>query len=130
MAQSTQVVQTKTLDYFFSRHDTATSSQFQPIVELATGQLHEYECLFRPVMPMLPQSITAIVQAAIDTDRSVELDEFIVRLILERAGDDQPRARRPPARPVLRIAINLTPASLLDPVRRRRRWPTSCAASA
>ena len=64
MAQSTQVIQTKTLDYFFnlrSRH----AVQFQPIVELATGALHEYEALFRPEMPMLPQSITAIVQALV-----------------------------------------------------------------
>ena len=73
MAQTTQVVQTKTLDYFFSLR-TLHGVAFQPIVELATGELHEYECLFRPSMPMLPQSISAIVQAAIDTDRSIELD--------------------------------------------------------
>jgi hypothetical protein len=88
MDQSTQVVQTKTLDYFFglrNRH----AVRFQPIVELATGELHEYECLFRPDMPMLPQSISAIVQAAIDTDRSVELDQFIVRTILDRVSGIQ-----------------------------------------
>ena len=83
MAQTTQAIQTKTLDYFFSLKNNH-SVHFQPIVELATGQLYEFECLFRPVMPMLPQSVTAIVQAAIDTDRSVELDAFIVKLILQR----------------------------------------------
>jgi EAL domain-containing protein (putative c-di-GMP-specific phosphodiesterase class I) len=113
MAQSTQVVQTKTLDYFFNLRNKH-SIQFQPIVELATGALHEYECLFRPDMPMLPQSISAIVQAAIDTDRSVELDQFIVRVILERAGSIQTR-REAEGLEVLRFAINLTPASLLDP---------------
>jgi EAL domain-containing protein (putative c-di-GMP-specific phosphodiesterase class I) len=113
MAQSTQVVQTKTLDYFFNLRNKH-SIQFQPIIELATGELHEYECLFRPDMPMLPQSISAIVQAAIDTERSVELDQFIVRVILERAGSIQ-RHREAASLPPFRFAINLTPASLLDP---------------
>jgi EAL domain-containing protein (putative c-di-GMP-specific phosphodiesterase class I) len=113
MAQTTQVVQGKTLDYFFNLRNRH-AVQFQPIVELATGELHEYECLFRPEMPMLPQSITAIVQAAIDTDRSVELDQFIVGVILDRAGGLQ-AAREATEQPPLHISINLTPASLLDP---------------
>ncbi|HYH93998.1 MAG TPA: EAL domain-containing protein [Candidatus Saccharimonadales bacterium] len=122
MAQTTQVIQTKTLDYFFSlrtRHGVA----FQPIVELATGQLHEYECLFRPDMPMLPQSISAIVQAAIDTDRSVELDAFLVSRILSRAGELEAVRQAAGASP-LRLAVNLTPASLLDP-----RFETSAMAA-
>jgi EAL domain-containing protein (putative c-di-GMP-specific phosphodiesterase class I) len=111
MGPSMQVVQTKTLDLFFAtRHSHHVV--FQPIVELATGRLHEYEVLFRPVMPSLPQSITAIVQAAIDTVRSIELDQFIVRLILERAGEVSGQWRAA-AKPPLRIAINVTPASLL-----------------
>jgi EAL domain-containing protein (putative c-di-GMP-specific phosphodiesterase class I) len=111
MAQSTQVMQTKTLDYFFNLRNRH-AVRFQPIVDLRTGELHEYECLFRPEMPMLPQSISAIVQAAIDTDRSVELDTFIVRTILERAGSLN-AARLAAEAPPLRLAINLTPASLL-----------------
>lgn len=113
MAPSTQLVQTKTLDYFFSLrrlHGVA----FQPIVELSNGELHEYECLFRPEMPMLPQSITAIVQAAIATDRSVELDAFLIAVILERAGELE-RERSAAGEPSLRLAVNVTPASLLDP---------------
>jgi EAL domain-containing protein (putative c-di-GMP-specific phosphodiesterase class I) len=113
MAQTTAVVQTRTLDYFFSLR-TLHGVAFQPIVELATGELHEYECLFRPSMPMLPQSISAIVQAAIDTDRSIELDAFIVHAILARAARieaDRTAAGLPP----VRLAINVTPASLLDP---------------
>ena len=113
MAQTTQVVQGKTLDYFFSLrklHGVA----FQAIVDLETGELHEYECLFRPSMPMLPQSITAIVQAAIDTERSIELDAFIIVSILERAAQVE-KDRRAAGHPPTRLAINLTPASLLDP---------------
>jgi EAL domain-containing protein (putative c-di-GMP-specific phosphodiesterase class I) len=117
MAQTTQAIQTKTLDYFFSlknNHDV----HFQPIVELATGRLEEFECLFRPIMPMLPQSVTAIVQAAIDTNRSVELDAFIVKLILQRVRGivSLPTADLAPDFPSpMHVAINFTPASLLDP---------------
>ena len=113
MAQTTQAVQGKTLEYFFSLrklHGVA----FQPIVDLTSGELHEYECLFRPSMPMLPQSITAIVQAAIDTERSIELDAFIIVTILERAAQIE-KDRRAAGHPPTRLAINLTPASLLDP---------------
>jgi EAL domain-containing protein (putative c-di-GMP-specific phosphodiesterase class I) len=120
MAQSTQVVQTKTLDYFFNLRNKH-AVQFQPIVELATGRLHEYECLFRPEMPMLPQSISSIVQAAIDTDRSVELDNFIVRAILDRVGSIQ-ALRTLEGIPPFRFAINLTPASLLDPMFEAKRF--------
>jgi EAL domain-containing protein (putative c-di-GMP-specific phosphodiesterase class I) len=112
MAQSTLVVQTKTLDYFFNMRNVHQVA-FQPIIELSDGSLHEYECLFRPNMPMLPQSITSIVLAAIDTNRSIELDSFIVRLILARAGELE-RTRRESGLEPLRLAINFTPASLLD----------------
>ena len=77
MGQSPQLVQSRMLDYFFSLRKLHTVA-FQPIVDLSTGELHEYECLFRPQMPMLPQSISAVVMAAIATGRSVELDTFIV----------------------------------------------------
>ena len=113
MAQTTQTIQTKMLDYFFAwrdRHATA----FQPIVDMRTGEAIEYECLFRPDMPMLPQSISAIVQAALDTERSIELDRFIVSTILARVGA-LTAARRSAGRPAQRFALNLTPASLLDP---------------
>jgi EAL domain-containing protein (putative c-di-GMP-specific phosphodiesterase class I) len=113
MAPSSQVVQTKTLDFFFSLR-RLHRVEFQPIVELESGDLYEYECLFRPDMPMLPQSIGAIVQAAIDTDRSIELDRFLLAAILERARGLAQHRREAGQRP-LRIAVNVTPASLLDP---------------
>jgi EAL domain-containing protein (putative c-di-GMP-specific phosphodiesterase class I) len=113
MAQSTQVVQTKMLDYFFSLRKVHRFA-FQPIVTLENGQLYEYECLFRPDMPMLPQSITSVVQAAINTDRGVELDTYIMATILERIERIE-RARREAGEDVHRYAINLMPSSLLDP---------------
>lgn len=112
MAQSTQVVQTKMLDYFFSLRKLHTFA-FQPIVTLSTGELYEYECLFRPHMPMLPQSISSVVQAAINTDRGVELDTYIVATALERIGRLEATAREA-GLPPRRYAINLTPFSLLD----------------
>lgn len=112
MGPSVQVAQTKTLDLFFAtRHSHHVV--FQPIVELSTGRLYEYEVLFRPVMPSLPQSITTIVQAAIDTVRSIELDQFIVRIVLQRAGEIGAK-RAAAGKPPLRMAINVTPASLLS----------------
>jgi EAL domain-containing protein (putative c-di-GMP-specific phosphodiesterase class I) len=113
MAQSSQVVQTKMLDYFFSLRKLHRIA-YQPIVELATGQLYEYECLFRPDMPMLPQSITSVVQAAINTDRGVELDVYIVATVLEEVARLEAEGRSAGLAP-RRFAINLTPFSLLDP---------------
>ena len=113
MARSMIAVQSKVLDYFFNlraHHSVA----FQPIVELATGEVFEYECLFRPEMPIMPQSISSIVQAGIDTERSVELDEYLVGVVLGRVGQLQALAQEAGG-PPLRVAINLTPASLVDP---------------
>lgn len=113
MAQSSQLLQTKMLDYFFSMKNVHGIA-YQPIVDLTTGALVEYECLFRPQMPGLQTSITSVVQAAIDTGRTIELDAFIVRAILSRVGALQ-AARRAAGEPLLHLALNFTPASLLDP---------------
>jgi EAL domain-containing protein (putative c-di-GMP-specific phosphodiesterase class I) len=113
MAPTGHMIQTKMLDYFFTLRNLHAIA-YQPIVELATGRLVEYECLFRPQMPGLQTTISNVVQAAIDTGRTIELDGFIVRVILEQVSalqDERRRAGRPP----LHLAINFTPASLLDP---------------
>jgi EAL domain-containing protein (putative c-di-GMP-specific phosphodiesterase class I) len=112
MSQTIQAIQSKMLDLFFAirTHEVA----FQPIVELATGQLHEYECLFRPNMPRHPASISAVVDAAIATGRAIELDTFIVRVILDRIGS-LVATNSVPAGIQFAVAINTTPASLLDP---------------
>jgi len=112
MAQSSHQLQTKMLDYFFTLRMHAIA--FQPIVDLVTGDLIEYECLFRPQMPGLQTSITNIVDAAISTGRTIELDSFIVRAILQRVSSLQAE-RKARGLPPFHLAINFTPASLLDP---------------
>ncbi|MEA2519027.1 MAG: hypothetical protein QOF49_1107 [Chloroflexota bacterium] len=112
MAQTSQMIQTKMLDYFFTLRNVHAVA-FQPIVELMSGRLVEYECLFRPQMPGLQTSITSVVQAAIDTGRTIELDAYIVRAILQRVGSLE-AARVAADGDPLNVAINFTPASLLD----------------
>ncbi|MGZ6341310.1 MAG: EAL domain-containing protein [Candidatus Limnocylindrales bacterium] len=110
MGKSEEIVKRKLLDYFFTLRNNHRV-EFQPIVDLRTLEAHEYECLFRPEMPMLPQSISGIVDAALTARRPVDLDVFIVERILARlpaialTPDGEPR----------RFAINLLPASLLAP---------------
>ncbi len=112
MAPSTHLVQTKMLDYFFSLR-TLHKVAYQPIVNLETGDLYEHECLVRPEMPMLPQSITSVVQAAINTKRSVELDVFIISKVIDEVSRLETTARAEGRAP-RRFAINLAPSSLLD----------------
>jgi EAL domain-containing protein (putative c-di-GMP-specific phosphodiesterase class I) len=113
MAQSSHQMQTKMLDYFFTLRNMH-SVAFQPIVDLVTGDLIEYECLFRPGMPGLQTSISNVVDAAIATGRTIELDSFIVRIILERASVLKTE-RKAAGLPPFHLAINFTPSSLLDP---------------
>ena len=112
MAQTSQMMQSKMLDYFFTLKNVHTIA-YQPIVELTTGRLVDYECLFRPHMPGLETSISSVVQAAVDTGRTIELDTFIVRIILSRVGLLH-AARNAANQPPIHLAINFTPASLLD----------------
>jgi EAL domain-containing protein (putative c-di-GMP-specific phosphodiesterase class I) len=92
-----------------SRHEIA----FQPIVDLATGVAHEYECLLRPVMPTVQQTTGTVIQAAVDTGRSVELDTYVIERLLALARPFAVAGANG-GRPPLRLAVNLTPASLLD----------------
>jgi EAL domain-containing protein (putative c-di-GMP-specific phosphodiesterase class I) len=124
MDQSPVVAAAKLLDYFFtlrSRHHVV----FQPLVDLRTLRTEEWEVLFRPEMPMLPQSIGGIVDAAIAAGRSVELDQFILERILARVTE---LLAAGPGRP-MRLAINLTPASLLDARFEPRRLAASVRAA-
>jgi EAL domain-containing protein (putative c-di-GMP-specific phosphodiesterase class I) len=111
MDESPEIAKRKVLDYFFALRANH-HVEFQPIVDLQTMQAHEWECLFRPHMPMLPQSISSIVDAALVAKRPVDLDMFVVEATLARvaevagSGDPDPRTH---------YAINLLPASLLAP---------------
>jgi len=111
MDEGPEVAKRKVLDYFFAlkEHHHVV---FQPIVDLRTMQAQEWECLFRPQMPMLPQTIASIVDAALAAKRPVELDTFVVGATLTRiaeVGTAGTSARR------ARFHINLLPASLLSP---------------
>ena len=111
MDETPEIAKRKVLDYFFAlkaNHHV----EFQPIVDLRTMQAHEWECLFRPCMPMLPQTISSIVDAAIVARRPVDLDIFAVEATLARIAEvTRPGdlGRR------TRYCINLLPASLLAP---------------
>jgi EAL domain-containing protein (putative c-di-GMP-specific phosphodiesterase class I) len=109
MDEAPEVAKRKVLDYFFALKEHH-HVEFQPIVDLRTMEAHEWECLFRPQMPMLPQTIGSIVDAALAAKRPVELDTFVVGATLARIaeiGTGTPSVRR------VRFHINLLPASLL-----------------
>ncbi|MER3418476.1 MAG: hypothetical protein C4343_05130, partial [Chloroflexota bacterium] len=109
MARSAEVLQTKLLDHFFALRNVH-GVVFQPIVDLRGGTVLEYECLFRPRLPTVEASIGAVVQAAIDTHRSPELDEFVLARVLDRIATLVPSApghSRPPS-----FAVNISPATL------------------
>jgi EAL domain-containing protein (putative c-di-GMP-specific phosphodiesterase class I) len=109
--EAPEIAKRKVLDYFFALRELH-HVEFQPIVDLRTMQAHEWECLFRPQMPMLPQTIGAIVDAALAAKRPVELDTFVVGATLARIAElgtvTGPSSRR------ARFHINLLPASLLS----------------
>jgi EAL domain-containing protein (putative c-di-GMP-specific phosphodiesterase class I) len=110
--EAPEIAKRKVLDYFFALGEHH-HVEFQPIVDLRTMQAQEWECLFRPQMPMLPQTISSIVDAALAAKRPVELDTFVVAATLRRiaeVGTTGPGAHR------MRFGINLLPTSLLSPV--------------
>jgi EAL domain-containing protein (putative c-di-GMP-specific phosphodiesterase class I) len=109
--ETPEAAKRKVLDYFFALKENH-HVEFQPIVDLRTMQAHEWECLFRPHMPMLPQTISSIVDAALVAKRPVDFDMFVVEATLARIAEV--------ARPGVigrrtRYGINLLPASLLAP---------------
>jgi EAL domain-containing protein (putative c-di-GMP-specific phosphodiesterase class I) len=111
MDETPEAISRRILDYFFALKENH-HVEFQPIVDLRTMQAHEWECLFRPHMPMLPQTISTIVDAALIAKRPVDFDMFVVEATLDRIAEVAGPAtlgRR------ARYGINLLPASLLAP---------------
>ena len=111
MDETPEIAKRKVLDYFFALKDNH-HVEFQPIVNLRTMQAEEWECLFRPHMPMLPQTISSIVDAALVARRPVDFDMFVVEATLARIAEV---ARPGPLGRRTRYGINLLPASLLAP---------------
>jgi len=114
MDETPEIAMRKVLDYFFALKENH-HVEFQPIVDLRTMQAHEWECLFRPQMPMLPQTISAIVDAALVAKRPVDFDVFVVEATLARIAEIGEMAKPGPIGPRVHYSINLLPASLLDP---------------
>ncbi len=111
MDESPEIAKGKILEYFFALKENH-HVEFQPIVDLRTMQAHEWECLFRPQMPMQPQTISAMVEAALVAKRPLDFDTFVVATTLTRIAEVlKPGAagRR------MRFGINFLPASLLAP---------------
>jgi EAL domain-containing protein (putative c-di-GMP-specific phosphodiesterase class I) len=111
MDETPEIAKRKVLDYFFAlkaNHHV----EFQPIVDLRTMQAHEWECLFRPHMPMMPQTISSIVDAALVAKRPVDFDMFVVEATLARIAE---LAEPGPLGHRTHYGINLLPASLLAP---------------
>ncbi len=114
MDETPEIAKRKVLDYFFAlkaNHHV----EFQPIVDLRTMQAHEWECLFRPQMPMLPQTISAIVDAALVAKRPVDFDVFVVEATLARIAEITEIAKPGSIGRSAHYSINLLPASLLAP---------------
>jgi EAL domain-containing protein (putative c-di-GMP-specific phosphodiesterase class I) len=109
--ETPEVAKNKVLDYFFALKENH-HVEFQPIVDLRTMQAYEWECLFRPHMPMLPQTISSIVDAALVAQRPVDFDMFVVEATLTRISQV---ARPGPLGRRTRYNLNLLPASLLSP---------------
>ena len=99
MAQSTQVVQTKMLDYFFSLRKLHTIA-FQPIVTLVDRRAVRVRVPVPPAHADAAAVDRSVVQAAINTDRGVELDVYIVAPCSSVSAG----SRRPRATPVCRPA--------------------------
>jgi EAL domain-containing protein (putative c-di-GMP-specific phosphodiesterase class I) len=107
--ETPEIAKRKVLDYFFALKENH-HVEFQPIVDLRTMEAHEWECLFRPHMPMLPQTIGSIVDAALAAKRPVDFDMFVVEATLARIAAV---AHPEPIGRCTRYNINLLPASLL-----------------
>ena len=101
MAQSTQVVQTKMLDYFFSLRKLHAVA-FQPIVGAGDGRrCTSTSACSGPTCRCSRSRSRRSSRRPSTPDRGVELDVYIVATILERVGRSRPRARaagRPPRR--------------------------------
>ena len=110
LGEPPEIASRKLLSIFFS--SAGHHVEFQPIVDLTTLRAGEWECLFRPSPTVPHQSISAVVDAAIRSNRPLELDNFVVDVTLARVAQVIGTS---PAGLRMRFGINLLPASLLSP---------------
>jgi EAL domain-containing protein (putative c-di-GMP-specific phosphodiesterase class I) len=109
--ETPEMAKRRLLDYFFAVKGEHRV-EFQPIVDLRTMRAHEWECLFRPQMPLHQHSIAAIVDAAVVGRRPVDFDLFVVDDTLARIAEV---AASGPEGRTATFGVNLLPASLLAP---------------
>ncbi len=94
----------KVMDAFVALHDRL-EVRYQPLVSLATMEAVGYESLCRPFPAV--GSIEGVVEAAVATGRTLDLDRAVVERVLARTPELGPR---PP-----RLTLNVLPASLTEP---------------
>jgi EAL domain-containing protein (putative c-di-GMP-specific phosphodiesterase class I) len=109
MGESPEIASRKILSLFFACHEHHV--EFQPIVDLGTFKAEEWECLFRLSPGMGSKSISDVVDAALRTNRPLDLDSFVVDVTLARIAQviEGAGGRK------TRFGVNLLPASLLAP---------------
>ena len=110
MGETPEITSRKLMSLFFACHEHHV--EFQPIADLTTLKAHEWECLFRLSPGMGSKTISDIVEAALKSNRPVDLDNFVVEATLARiaqVADTDPAGGR------MRFGVNLLPASLLAP---------------
>jgi EAL domain-containing protein (putative c-di-GMP-specific phosphodiesterase class I) len=110
MGETPEIASRKILWLFFACREHHV--EFQPIVDLATFEANEWECLFRLSPGMGSTSISDIVNAALQANRPLDLDTFVVDQVLNRIA----KVIEPgPAGARMRFGVNLLPTSLLSP---------------
>ncbi|MGZ6268609.1 MAG: EAL domain-containing protein, partial [Candidatus Limnocylindrales bacterium] len=110
MGETPEIASRKILWLFFACQQHHV--EFQPIVDLATFEANEWECLFRLSPGMGSATISDIVNAALQANRPLDLDTFVVDLTLKRIaqviGSGPTKGRK-------KFGVNLLPTSLLSP---------------
>ena len=110
MGETPEIASRKILWLFFACQQHHV--EFQPIVDLATFEANEWECLFRLSPGMGSATISDIVNAALQANRPLDLDTFVVDLTLKRIAQVVGTG---PTKSRMKFGVNLLPTSLLSP---------------
>jgi EAL domain-containing protein (putative c-di-GMP-specific phosphodiesterase class I) len=118
MTTSANAARHHVVDMFIARREVV-EVRYQPIVALDVLTPIGFEALCRP--SKLVGSITSVVEAAVATGRTLELDRLMVDVILTRTAALDP--------PIPHVTINVLPASLADPSFEARGFAHQCRAA-